>query len=142
MRRPKQECLQAPWDVVLMGHKGCDSDPIYGGDAGTRVDARLNPGYAAAMFPMRDWTHADVFAYCEHNDVPIDTDRYEKVDGVWREKADRSLNHDYVHACTACMDRRAGAAKFVSCPKLGLTVENISSRLQWASDKKPSYMED
>jgi hypothetical protein len=31
------------WDGMLFGHKLCDSDLIYGGDAGTRIDARIVP---------------------------------------------------------------------------------------------------
>jgi len=141
--RPKQPPLQAGWDGVFIGHKGCDGDPIYGGDAGTRIEARWVPDmHTTAFFPLRDWTHDDVFEYCEQFDVPIQTSRYEKIDGKWRERADRSNNCDYVHACTACIDRRPDAPKFVHCPKLGMTIENVSKRVQWTDHQKATYMED
>lgn len=141
-KRPTQDGIRANWDVMLVGHKLCDSDPIYGGDAGTRIQTRLNPGQCQSFFPLHDWTHDDVFAYCEHNHVPIQTDRYEKVQGKWREKADRSQNCDYVHACTACVDRRSDAPRFVHCPKFNMTVENVSQRVRWANQEIPSYMKD
>lgn len=141
-KRPKNPGIIAGWDAMLIGHKQCDSDPIYGGDAGTRIDVRINPGQATGYYPIRSWTHDDVFQYCEENDVPIQATRYEKVDGKWREKADRSQNCDYVHACAACIDRRETAPKFVHCPKLNCTIENISSRVQWADQTIPTFMKD
>jgi len=140
--RPKNAGLIANWDVMFVGHKHCDTDIVYGGDAGTRVDVRINPGQCNAYFPMKDWTHDDVFQYCEENNVPIQLDRYEKVDGKWGEKKDRSQNCDYVHACTACIDRRESAPKFVHCPKLNCTIENVASRVQWADQTIPTYMKD
>lgn len=141
--RPKNQGIIAGWDVMFIGHKHCDSDPIYGGDAGTRIDARIMPNNEfSSFFPMRDWTHDDVFQYCEDNNVPIQLDRYEKVEGKWREKKDRSQNCDYVHACTACVDRREGAAKFVHCPKINATIENISNKVVWSDHKMATYMED
>ena len=132
--------MLASWDVGFVGHKACDSDPIYGGDAGTRVEAIMNPMHIGSVYPLRDWTHDDVFQYLEDNDVPIQLDRYEKVDGKWRESSDRSENCDYVHACTKCIDKRAG--KFVDCPKLSMRIANSVGNVPWADQTKPSYMED
>jgi 3'-phosphoadenosine 5'-phosphosulfate sulfotransferase (PAPS reductase)/FAD synthetase len=140
--RPKNPGIIAGWDVMFVGHKKCDSDPIYGGDAGVRVDVRINPGQCSGYYPIKDWTHDDVFEYCEQNNVPIQTSRYEKIDGRWSEKQDRSKNCDYVHACTACVDRRPNAPKFVHCPKLGCVIENISSRVVWADQSLPTFMKD
>jgi hypothetical protein len=140
--RPKNPGIIAGWDGMLVGHKLCDSDPIYGGDAGVRVDVRINPGQCNAFYPMKNWTHDDVFQYCEENNVPIQTSRYEKVNGKWSEKVDRTHNCDYVHACTACIDRRKSAPKFVHCPKLDCTIENISQRVLWFDQSIPSFMKD
>ena len=140
--RPKSGGIVSGWDGMLFGHKLSDSDPIYGGDAGTRIDARTIPDECSVFFPMKDWTHDDVFQYCEENNVPIQTSRYEKVDGKWSEKVDRTHNCDYVHACTACVDRRESAPKFVHCPKLDCTIENISQRVVWADQTIPTYMKD
>jgi hypothetical protein len=143
LKRPKQHYLEvAPFDCLWIGHKGCDSDPILGGDAGTRIESRVFADQPTMMFPLRDWTHEDVWAYIEENNVPYDEDRYEKVDGVWGEKRDKSHNVDYVHACTRCVDRREGADKFVDCPKIGMKIENISHLVPWADQEKLSYMKD
>jgi 3'-phosphoadenosine 5'-phosphosulfate sulfotransferase (PAPS reductase)/FAD synthetase len=63
VQRPKQHNMVANWDVGFVGHKACDSDPIYGGDAGTRIDCMINPGHIMSAYPMRDWSHDDVFKY-------------------------------------------------------------------------------
>lgn len=141
--RPKQGPLFIDkLDCVWIGHKGCDSDPILGGDAGTRVEARLVPGQAMMYYPLRDWTHNDVWKYIEKHNVPYDASRYEKVDGKWGEKQNKKHNVDYVHACTRCIDRRPNAAKFVDCPKLKMKIENVSGMIPWDEQKKLSYMED
>jgi hypothetical protein len=143
LKRPKQFMIEVPqFDALWIGHKGCDSDPILGGDAGTRIESRVLWSQSNMMFPLRDWTHDDIWDYIERYDVPYDSDRYEKADGKWREKADKAHNVDYVHACTRCVDRRANAPKFVHCPKLDMTIENISGQVPWASQEKLTYMKD
>ena len=143
LERPKQSHLQSSaFDCVWIGHKGCDSDPILGGDCGTRIESRILPDMANMMFPLRDWTHDDVWEYIESNNVPYDSDRYEKVNGKWGEKLDKRHNMDYVHACTNCIDCRSSAPKFTHCPKLDMTVENIASMVPWASQEKATYMKD
>lgn len=143
LRRPKQERLVLPpLDAVWVGHKRCDSDPILGGDAGTRIEARLVASGLHLLFPLRDWSHADIWAYIEAFEVPFDEQRYEKVDGAWRERPHKRHNADYVHACTRCLDRREGAAKFVECPKLGMTIENIAATVPWVDAQTLSYMRD
>jgi hypothetical protein len=138
--RPRSNGIFAGWDSLLIGHKRCDSDPIYGGDAGTRIQMRINPGQANNWYPLQSWTHDDVFEYCEQRGVPIQESRYEKTESGWREKDDKTHNCDYVHACTKCIDRRESAPQFVQCPKLGLVVENISKRIPWADQSLPSFM--
>ena len=143
LKRPKQQALEMqPFQALWIGHKGCDSDPILGGDAGTRIEARFVPGQATMLFPLRDWTHDDVWEYLESHGVPYDDKRYEKTADGWREKANKLHNVDYVHACTRCLDRRENAAKFVPCPKLGMTVENIAHLVPWAAQEKLTYMQD
>jgi len=138
--RPKNEMLKVNWDTMFIGHKGCDTDIILGGDIGTRIDIRVFPVGANSVFPLKDWTHEDIWQYITDNDIPFDSDRYECVDGVWGEKKDRSYNCDYVHACMACIDKRG--PKVVYCPKYNQDIENISDRVEWAEKLKLSYMED
>lgn len=142
LNRPKQAGLVSDWDMIWIGHKGCDSDPILGGDAGTRINARFGANWVNMMFPLKDWTNEDIWSYIEANNVPWDRDRYEKVDGLYREKSDKSCNVDYVHACTACIDRRPEAPRFVHCPKFNGIVENASSRFPWFDQTPLSYMKD
>lgn len=143
LNRPKQALLEMPqFQALWIGHKGCDSDPILGGDAGTRIEARMVPAQGTMLFPLRDWTHAEVWEYLEQNGVPYDEGRYEKTETGWQERKDKLHNVDYVHACTRCLDRRENAAKFVPCPKLGMTVENIASLVPWAAQEKLTYMKD
>lgn len=143
-----QRPTQGPLDVrpapqaVWVGHKRCDSDSVLGGDAGTRIEARVQGDGTAILFPLRDWSHAEVWEYIERFDVPYDEARYEKHEGVWRERPEKRHNADHVHACTACIDRRPEAPRFVECPKLQMTIENCSSRLPWIEPTKLSYMED
>jgi hypothetical protein len=143
LNRPKQVSLQVP-DVsaVWIGHKGCDSNQIYGPDAGTRVEARIVPNMATMLFPLKDWSHQDVWNYIEEHNVPFDSKRYSKLDGVWSEKEGKAHSIDNIHACTACIDRRQNAAKFVHCPKLGMRIENISASVPWANQEKLTYMKD
>lgn len=142
-KRPKSPGITANWDLMLIGHKGCDSDPILGGDAGTRIDIRVNPnpGQLSLAFPLQAWSHDDVFQYLEEYDVPMDYNRYVKTDDKWQEDSDREYNCDYVHACTACIDRET-TEKFVFCPKYDGVIENVSSMVEWDSQEKLSYMRD
>lgn len=130
--------LQSLW----VGHKRSDGDPILGGDAGTRVQGLVRADGSRTFFPLRDWTDADVWAYIEEFNVPYDAERYEKHEGVWRERPDRRHNADYVHACMACVDRRPDAPRVVHCPKLDMDVANCSEDLAWVEPKKLKYMED
>lgn len=142
--RPTQERLDVypHFQAIWVGHKGSDQDVVLGGDAGTRVHAVNQADGVMSVFPLRDWTDADVWAYIEANDVPYDEARYEKHEGVWRERPDRGHNADYVHACTACIDRRLCAPKFVHCPKIGAMIENAPERVSWIEPRKLSYMQD
>lgn len=140
--RPKQGKLSIdPFDALWIGHKGCDSDPILGGDCGTRIGARVLPGEAAMLFPLRDWSHKDVWDYIDEFGVPVDEERYIRTADGWRERPEKRWNADYVHACTRCLDRRESADRFVECPKLGTTIENVASKVPWAGQEKLSYME-
>jgi len=142
LNRPKQLTLNVNWDLVFIGHKGCDSDPILGGDVGTRIDAKYG-NHATLAFPLKDWSHEDIWAYHEAHDVPWDTGRYEKVYGVYREKPDKRKNVDYVHACTNCIDKRNAPHSRCYCPKIDGIVENISDKVPWY-DKNGilEYMKD
>jgi phosphoadenosine phosphosulfate reductase len=143
LQRPKQsELVATPFDALWIGHKRCDSDPILGGDVGTRIEARPLPHGVTMLFPLRDWSHEEIWAYIETHDVPYDAERYEKVDGTWRERPERRRNADYVHACTRCLDRRPDAPRRVYCPKLEMEIENMADQVPWIDAQPLSYMRD
>lgn len=114
--------FQVPWSVVLIGHKDCDSNPLQG-NMKLRLDLKQTPGCPTAAYPIRGWTDEDIWAYSESRGVPIHTDRYEKVDGKWGEKADRSLNPDWFPSCARCIDKTAG--EYVFCPKVKGVINNV-----------------
>lgn len=142
-RRPTQAGLElrGPIQSAWIGHKSCDTDAVLGGEAGTRIGVKQGENGTTVFFPLKDWAHEDIWAYIERFEVPYDEARYEKVDGTWRERPDRRHNADYVHACTACVDSRPDAPKFVHCPLYGVTTENCSAALPWTKPRKLSYME-
>lgn len=130
--------FEYPWDLVVHGHKSADVDPFHG-SVPLAADFGLNVGGAAtAVFPLRDWTDADVWTYIEEEQLPIHTERYEKVEGTWRERADKTLNPDYFPACTACLAREGGP---VWCPRLAAEVPNMAGQLPWTAPQPTHYMQ-
>jgi len=126
-----------PWDVVFVGHKSTDVDPIQGAvplsaDYANYVDC------ASIAYPLRHFTDQDVWDYTEKFNLPIHHSRYEKVEGKWGERSDKRFNPDYFPACTACMVPESGS---VPCPRLGgLIVSNISDKLRWLPKQNFSHM--
>ena len=125
-----------PWDGVLVGHKSSDKDPMWG-DLHLHVDVRQMPGGADWYFPLRHWTDDDIWEYTEAFGVPVHRLRYEKVDGVWGERADKKLNPDYFPACMRCLDRQGPVV--VRCPKLDLEVTNISAQVRHVDLRELEY---
>jgi 3'-phosphoadenosine 5'-phosphosulfate sulfotransferase (PAPS reductase)/FAD synthetase len=126
-----------PFDAVFHGHKTTDSDPVIG-DVPLHADIASAVDAPSSVFVIRHFTDDDVWRYIEENNIPIHTDRYEKVDGKWRNKADRTNNPDYIACCYACMSKKTG--NNVYCPKFGAVVSNISDRLRWAPETSLSYL--
>lgn len=116
-----------PWDLLLIGHKASDVDPILGAVPPKTAHVARGPGEASLLFPLRDFTDADVWEYHRRFDLPVNTGRYNAADG-FREFDDDTYNPDYFRACTACMDPDRPSE--VHCPKTGETIGNISSKLR------------
>jgi 3'-phosphoadenosine 5'-phosphosulfate sulfotransferase (PAPS reductase)/FAD synthetase len=81
------------------------------------------------FYPMRHWTDADVWNYLEAEGVPNDETRYEKVNGVWDHKKDKSANADYYPMCLNCVNRHL--EETVYCPKYSCQTNNISSQVEY-----------
>lgn len=126
-----------PFDAVFHGHKSVDSDPIIG-DVPLQADVAHNVGSASAIYPIRHFTNEDVWRYIEENNIPVHDTRYEKIDGQWRERDDKTDNPDYISCCYSCMSRRTG--NNVHCPKLGCSVSNVSAQLRWAPAMNLPYL--
>jgi len=111
-----------PWDVALIGHKSCDEDQICGP---IPLESKLlyrdiGPDF---LYPLRDWSHDDIWDYIEDFGVPYQKDRYDLKNR--REWSDKTFNSDYWHACTRCVDKRR-AGQVVYCPKMEKEIFNMS----------------
>ena len=123
LNRPKGS-FQFPWDVVFIGHKSSDVDQI-AGSVKLHVDIKKNAGVGPDfVFPLRNWTDADVWEYTDLYTVPQQWDRYNKE--TKKENPDKWTNSDYANVCISCMDRRNKSVS-VYCPKMKCEVSNISS---------------
>jgi hypothetical protein len=131
--RPKAGAITFPWDTVYIGHKSSDVDPFDGPVPLKSYSTEL--GGVQLVFPLRDWSDADVWDYLEENRVPYDRRRYQDR----RELPDKWLNPDYIHACTRCLDPAETAAE-VFCPKAGRNVPNVSARVL-RLEQIPNYIE-
>lgn len=144
--RPLQgELLLHPEPTTyFMGSKACDTDTMLAGDGGVQADIIPLAGGATTINPIRAFTHQEVFQACERLEIPIDTNRYERVaearGGGWRERPKQLYNPDYVHACMACIDSRPEAPAVVDCPLFNRPVANASARLPWVDPVAPAYM--
>lgn len=117
-----------PWDGMFHGHKSCDADPTSGG-VPLKVDVLHTPGSAASIYPLREWTDEDVFAYIDRFGVPYDESRYARTPSGWTILPEKDGNPDYYHTCFRCCDPDAPA--FVACPKLGVEINNIAGQLRF-----------
>ncbi len=112
-----------PWDAAFHGQKSADVDLIKGA-VPLAQDALVQAGVPTQYYPMRHWSDADVWNYLEAEGVPNDETRYEKADGVWRHRKDKSANSDYYPVCWNCVNRHLGDT--VWCPKNLCETNNIS----------------
>lgn len=121
------------WDVAFMGHKGNDTDAVQG-EISLKVDINHVPNGCSTAYPLRGFTDADVWEFIEKNNIPVHTERYEKVDGAWRTKPEKHFDPDYFPYCNRCLDRDGPVA--VTCPKNGKEITNIGSQLQYFNHKQ------
>lgn len=135
--RPTIDKFNFLWDLVFVGHKNSDSDPLFG-EIPLKVDLKLNVGGPDFLFPLRYFTDADIWAYHVRFGVPMNIQRYGR-DGSRDDKADLTFNNDYYPTCTRCMNPNNPDS--VHCPKLGQEIPNISSELVFINTKeRPAYL--
>ena len=129
LERPKAR-TEFPFDLAMHGHKSCDIDPL-SGPVPLEVDVVQCPGGTETIFPLRDWTDADVWDYTAAYELPWDESRY---DAEGKSLPDKGMNSDYYHACFRCCDEREG--EFVSCPKRGgAMINSIAARVPWTAPR-------
>lgn len=121
-----------PWDTVLLGHKSSDTDPML--DKCPLTSHVVKSGPLNAIFPIKDFTDADVWAYHNEFKLPVHHSRYSN--GC--ELSDKSKNPDYFPACMACIDR--DGPPVVHCPRTGGLIPNISGSVKYAEVLKPFYV--
>lgn len=127
-----------PWDYAFHGHKNDDRDSLYSHVKGLSCDVQQKHQACSFVFPIRHFTDQEVFQALEHIGMDIDLDRYEKVNGQWKEKADKTMNSDYVDVCASCLNPFKD--NFVECPKLGgMKVKNISHQIQKTNTSEQDY---
>lgn len=126
--RPKSPGTLHRWKTIFHGHKSADVDQFEGPVPLNRGAVTI--GGIRLVFPLRDWTDADVWDYIEANHIPYQKSRYANR----AELSDTWANPDYIHACTACIDPRE-KSNAVFCPKLKRQVPNVSAKVLQLNDK-------
>jgi len=126
-----------PWDVALIAHKACDEDPIYG-PIPIQTDLLMQDDGPDAYYPLREWSHEDVWDYIETYKVPTQTSRYDVA--LRMELDDKEHNSDWYPVCVRCVDKRL-AGQTVFCPKWQRELNSVS-QLAPEYGRLPSYLED
>lgn len=97
--------VEYPWDLTFHGHKA--SDPIPFASSFQITASVVKIGGTTLALPIRDWTDADIFAYIDRFDLPLDRARYEGKD--------ERVNPDVLPTCWNCLDVRT-RGQMVFCP--------------------------
>lgn len=127
------------WDLILIGHKDVDTDPVIG-PVPLKVDHVPPPDGqpATTWFPLRGWTDADIWAYTTARNLPVDWRRYQQTDGL---PIDRETpeNPDTMHACVHCL-KQCHAGQEVRCPATGEMMPALADRVpRLAALRKPYF---
>lgn len=105
------------FDGVFIGHRGDDVDPIYG-EIPLASDAATVDGFRY-LYPLRDWTEADIWRASDILGIPQNLARYEQ--------RDMDANNDYYPLCTECLKPSNKDTAF--CPQLGRDVPNRGNEM-------------
>jgi 3'-phosphoadenosine 5'-phosphosulfate sulfotransferase (PAPS reductase)/FAD synthetase len=108
--------VKFPWDTIIIGQKASDKDVLWDDMTPTAPAIEAVPGFKM-LFPIMDFTDADVWEYTERFAVPYNEARYDKANG-YREFEDITFNSDQYYACVKCV--LPGQPEQVECPKGGL----------------------
>lgn len=113
------------WDCVLAGSRSDDVDPIQAALPLPDYTAQL--GRVQFVYPLRDWTAADVWEAARTFGIPQNAQRYDLETGA--EMPDRAANPDYMDVCVRCLQQ--GPTSEVLCPKAGRSVPRIGNQMDY-----------
>jgi hypothetical protein len=133
--KPTIAAYTFPWDLAIFGLKSTDTDWVLGPCPMNTYKQEGNP---ALLFPLRDFTDADIWRYTIELSLPINEQRYNRLDD-WKPFEDITFNPDYFHACTACM--REGSPAEVFCPKVNAMIPSVALQVRRMQNPKlPAYI--
>lgn len=123
------------WDAGLLAHRYSEKKPHRGGEQNMlRWQHKHNIGSADFAYPMWNWTDEDIYQYHVENEIPINFDVYDVVDGKIVPKIDpetgqidSTYNPDRRPACFECMLPDNPGTVF--CPKKMCFVNNVYENL-------------
>lgn len=99
--KPKVDNFYYQWDLTFIGHKDSDKDVIL--ENAKPQDGYRQAGLTYFVYPLKDWTDADIWEYMEKNNIPYNDKRYDKANG-YKEFEDYTFNNDYHECCYNCIN--------------------------------------
>ena len=130
LNKPTAQDYKFKWDLVFLGHKSSDKDPIFGDIPIKEQTVKYN-GFTLSM-PLKDWADKDIWDYIEENNVPYNEKRYDNENG-YKEFSDRTYNNDYYPACYECLDPNNSGEVF--CPILQRNIKHIGESYEKHDEK-------
>lgn len=104
-------------DGIFIGHRNDDADPVHG--AIPLESDTVEAGGVTFVYPLKDWTEANIWEASELLNIPQNKARYERKDMY--------ANADYFPMCVECL--KPTDAESIICPKIGEPVYAIGRDL-------------
>lgn len=113
-----------PWDSALFGQKASDRHFLFEDMTPREPIMELTPGLKF-VYPIVEFTDADVWEYTETFGVPWNEKRYDRANG-YAEFVDTAYNNDRYPTCVRCI---VAGPQEVHCPKTGGKVPNVHAEM-------------
>lgn len=115
---------QYVWDLMLNASRTCERKPHLGmTPCGINIHLKHNPGSSDVCYPLKDFTDEEMVEYTMRFNVPWHEERYEIIDGKFKDKPNSDVNPDVRRACSACL--KCPGDSVVYCPKSKTTVNSV-----------------
>jgi hypothetical protein len=119
------DLVKLDFDLVLLGSKQSDADPVVGKVEVQRVAEQFD-GTTSLLFPLRNWTDTDIWDFIRSREIPFDTNRYvESVDGAIMDDVSYSEHSENLPVCTACVNPANHGQ--VWCPKFNKSIPCVAN---------------